>query len=238
MKIAICSIANGKNYREIVKYGIKSKILYAQKHNYTFYDGKNILDETRPIAWSKIKHILKYLDNYDYIVWIDADTYIMNDTIKLEDIITELMEQKDIMIARDWKLFNTGVMFCKNSQWTKDFLNHIYEQKKFINHPNWEQASFIDCYEKNNLNSKDNVLVLPLFLQNKFNSYWFTYYPDDCFILHFPGCWRDNVNNGLDRTMNTYCPIKKENENEQSYQNRLHWLKHKARAEIDRMLKN
>ena len=38
--------------------------------------------------------------------------------------------------------------------------------------------------------------------------------------------------------MDIYCPIKKDNENEQTYQNRLEWLKHKARAEIDIMLKN
>ena len=130
--------STGKKYREIVKYAIKTKILYSQKHNYTFYDEQNSLDETRPIAWSKIKHILKYLDDYDYIVWIDADTYIMNDEIKLEDIISNFMNKKHIMIAQDWKLPNTGVMFCKNSQWTKDFLNHIYKQEEFINHSNWE----------------------------------------------------------------------------------------------------
>lgn len=236
MKIAICSIAYGDKYRETVKYGIKSKLLYCNNHNYTFYDEKNILDKYRPIAWSKIIHILKYLDDYDYICWIDADTYIMNDKIKLEDIIEENMNDKDIMITRDFKLPNTGVMFCKNTQWTKDFLKLVYEQEQFINHGNWEQAAFIDLYENNVFESQKHVNILSVDKQNKFNSYWYSYYPETCFILHFAGCWRDNINNGLDVMMETYCPVKKENETDETFYARLKWLKNDARKHIEKYL--
>jgi hypothetical protein len=170
-------------------------------------------------------------------VWIDGDTLIMNDEIKLENLIMDLSKNMDIMVAQDWTMLNTGVMFVKNSEWSRKFLELVYDQTEFLNHPNWEQGAFIHLLENNEMEAKSHINVLPLSHQNQFNSYWYSYNYRD-FILHFPGCWRDNNDYGLPVCMEKFCPIKKDEEDEESFQRRLHWLEHESKNEANRMLQN
>lgn len=222
--IGVCSLTIGDEYKEITKYGRKTKVLYCEKHAYDFFDEEDDVDTTRPLAWSKIKIIQRHLPSYDYIVWIDGDTLIMNDKIKLDNIITFDTDGKDIMVAQDYTMINTGVIFIKNTEWSRKFLDLIYDQTDFLNHPNWEQGAFIHLLNQNISNAKDHIKVLPLQEQNKINSYWYTYKFNNCFILHFPGCWRDDGEHGLSRAFDDHCPIKKDDETVETYIKRLHWL--------------
>lgn len=237
LRIALCSLTIGEKYKEITKYGRRSKVLYCEKQCYDFFDEETDVDYTRPLAWSKINIIKKHLPDYDYVLWVDGDTLLMNNNIKIENIIKDFSNKKDITVAQDWTMINTGVILLKNTTWTMNFLNLIYEQVEFLNHPNWEQTAFIHLLENNSLDSKNHINVLPLHFQNKINSYWFSYCFNDCFILHFPGCFRDNEENGLIIAMNKYCPIKMDNEDEEQYNKRLYWLEHESRHEIEEQLK-
>lgn len=109
--------------------------------------------------------------------------------------------------------------------------NKHHFEKLFDIVENWEQRAFINLLENNISDSQNHINVLPLNLQNKLNSYWFTYDYDDCFILHFPGCFRDNNEHGLSIAMNTYCPIKMDNETDKQYEHRLNWLKFESREQ-------
>jgi predicted O-methyltransferase YrrM len=238
IKIAVCSLNVGEKYKNITKYGQKSKILYCQKHNYDFFDEETDVDYTRPLAWSKINIIKKHLPDYDYILWVDGDTLIMNDKITIDSLIQDFSNEKDITVAQDWKMLNTGVMLIKNTKWTMNFLNLIYDQTQFISHDNWEQAAFINLLENNISDSKNHINVLPIEFQNKLNSYWYTYFFNDCFILHFPGCYRLDNERGLSYLMNQYCPIQKDDETFEEYTNRIHWLEHESRQYILLKLKN
>lgn len=237
IKIAVCSLTIGEQYKDITKYGRKSKVLYCQKYGYDFFDEETDVDHNRAPAWSKINILRKHLRDYEYLVWMDGDTLLMNDKIKLEQLILEYSNGKDITVAQDWTMINTGVMLVKNTEWTMKFLDLIYDQIQFMNHNNWEQGAFINLLENNISDSKNHINVLPLGLQNKLNSYWFTYYFNDCFILHFPGCWRENVEHGLSIVMNKYCPIQMDHETPEQHQARMNWLEHTSRNDIDDELK-
>lgn len=242
IKIAVCSLTVGEEYKKITKYGRKTKILYCQKHGYDFFDEETDVDYNRPLAWSKINIIKKHLLDYDYIIWIDGDTFIMNDNIKLEEIISDYTNNKDITVARDISvienrvLINTGVMLIKNTEWVMKFLNLIYDQVQFINHSFWEQAAFLNLLENNISDSQNHINVLPFHLQNKINTYWFTYYYNDCFIFHFPGSSVEKENN-LSEKMNKYCPIQMDDETLEKYQKRIYWLEHESRNFIDGEIK-
>ena len=151
MKIALLTLAIGEKYREAVKIGINSKIDYCGKNNYTFIlGGEEIYDRSRPIAWSKIKLIEKYINDYDYIFCSDADVVIMNDNIKLEDLISKYMTNSiKLLVTKDWQNINTGNIIVKNCSQMKKLLVDIYKQTQFINHGWWEQASFIYLYYNN-----------------------------------------------------------------------------------------
>ena len=231
--ICLCTLSIGREYKEITKYGRQTKILYAQKHGYDFKDDDDVFDKTRHPAWSKILLILRYIKFYDYIIWIDADTLIMNYEITITELIQKhMLGVYDIMVAQDWKMINTGVIFIKNTNWSYGFLAELYANPgEFSTSPNYEQNTFIDFYESNTMQSKDHIHVLPLYFQNEINSYYFTYYYGN-FILHFCGCKLHQ----LAFPMNKYCPIKMEEDTEETFGNRLYWLEYISRIEIDKLL--
>jgi len=170
-------------------------------------------------------------------MWIDGDTHIMNYNHKVEDLLQEFSKGRDIIVAQDSIMINTGVMIIKNTEWSKKFLDLIYDQVQFTNHSNWEQAAFINLLENNISDSQNHITVLEKHFQNKLNSYWFTYNFNNCFILHFPGCWRDNVENGLSLALSQYCPIKKDDETEKQYRDRLYFLEFEIQKVIKEKLK-
>lgn len=237
-RIALVSLALGDNYKVITKYGSVTKRQYCEKHGYDFFENDIEVDPLRPPAWAKVRQILLHLGRYDYIMWIDADTFVMNQNVRIEDLMVEEMNGRDIMIARDWKMINSGVMIIRNTPWARRFFELVYEQTQFIHHSNWEQAAIIDLYEKNISNAQDHFTVLPLHKQNRLNSYWYTYKFTTCYILHFPGCWRDNTDMSLSVAMERYCPIRKDDESEESYQARLHWLEFESEEDARRRLRN
>lgn len=223
--IIVCTMALGEKYKHIVRYGQKRLKSYCEKYEYDFTD-EELYDDSRPPAWSKVRLIQKCLQNdkHDYVVWIDADTLIMNDEITISSLIDKLANNKDITMAQDWVSINSGVMFIKNTEWSKMFFKELYDQTDFINHNNWEQSALIHMYDNNMFDSRDHINVLPLDKQTLINSYWFNYHVGD-FLLHFPGSYRLGDNKGLDIWMNKYCPIRMDEDTNESYNGRLEWLK-------------
>jgi hypothetical protein len=245
-KICICSLSIGEEYKRITKYGRQTKVLYAQKHGYDFRDDEDVYDRTRHPAWSKILLILRYLRYYDYIVWVDADTLIMNDEIKMSDLIekhmihesldTEHKESKetysDIMVAQDWKMINTGVIFIKNTEWAYAFFTLLYDSPgAFERNPNYEQNTFIEFYDNDVAGCREHIKVLGLDEQNDINAYYFTFYFGH-FLIHFCGCKIHQ----LEWPMTRYCPIKRDEDTDESFQQRLHWLQFSMRQEVDSVL--
>jgi len=147
MKIGLLTLCIGKEYKKAVELGIDSKKIYCTKHGYDFIIGENdVHDISRPIAWSKIKMIEKYISKYDYIFCSDADVIIMNNNIKIEDLITTYMTSTILLVTRDWNNINTGNIIIKNDYRIPLLLKDIYSQTQYINHPWWEQMGFIHLY--------------------------------------------------------------------------------------------
>jgi hypothetical protein len=234
--IAVCSLTVGETYKEMTRYATRTKELYCDRHNYPFFDEEDFVDNSRPLAWSKIPLILRHLADFDYIVWIDGDAQIMNPGVRLEERIDCLSDSRDITIARDNICPNTGVMLIKNTEWSRKFLNLVYEQEHMIDAPNWEQSAMLFLHEHNVSAASEHITILPLYKQDELNSYWYTYQYKTCFILHFAGCSGDLGN--LGRALNTYCPIQKDNESEESYEKRVHWLIHESKEHALKILGN
>lgn len=223
LRICVCSFAFGDEYKRMTKYGRITKINYCKKYGYDFREDEDIYDKSRPPAWSKVNLIQKCLleGKYDYIVWIDADTHIMNSEKRLEEFIFHYSNDRDIMLTLDiTEKINSGVMFIKNTEWASFYFQCLYNQIEFIDHPNWEQEAIIHLYNNDILSCKDYMTVLPSSKQKLFNSYFSNYSPGD-FIVHLAGCYRNNVNNGLDEMMNVFCPLKMDHETEEEFEGRM-----------------
>lgn len=231
-KILVCSLAIGEEYKKIVEKGILCKKMYCLQHDYDYRDDEDVYDSSRPIAWSKILLLLKYLCNtdYDYIVWLDADTYIMNPDKTIEDIIQECSGGSEILASKDVGEINTGVMFIKNSRWSRDFFQRVWDSTEFINSADWEQDAFIHLYNSDYNQAKKHVRIISN--QKVFNSFWYQYEPED-FILHFAGCSRYDTFNGLEYYMKQCCPFRLKNETYEQFQKRLVFQKQLVQVNLE-----
>uniref|UniRef100_A0A7S2WUX7 Nucleotide-diphospho-sugar transferase domain-containing protein n=1 Tax=Rhizochromulina marina TaxID=1034831 RepID=A0A7S2WUX7_9STRA len=104
---------------------LENKRQYAQRHGYDLVvaRGKDI-DRSRPAAWSKFKAMRKHLPRYDYLLYTDADTIVMNQEVKLESLVGD--GSADVIITEDWNGVNTGVFMLRNSTWTYWFLREAW----------------------------------------------------------------------------------------------------------------
>ncbi|MDD4734566.1 MAG: DUF273 domain-containing protein [Kiritimatiellae bacterium] len=192
-RIAMLTLCTGNFYRDAMAPGLRSKEEYCRHHGYDlFIGGEEILDTGRPPSWSKIQLIKKYLPNYDYVFFSDADVVIINGAIKLHDLIREHMGHKSFMLTRDAKNnLNMGNFFVKRCSWSFEFMDRLYAQTEFIDHPWWENKAFIHLYESDKNVRKHTRVIME---HNLFNSYLdpadpynLCRFPSRDFLIHLAG---------------------------------------------------
>lgn len=224
MKIAILSLAIGESYKKAVYPSQQTKMTYCMRHGYDYIDDESVYDKTRPIAWSKILLISKYLPKYDYVVWIDADAMIMDLSQKIEDKL-QLMKGKDMMVISDWKMINTGVIFVKNTPQVKEFLAVWYAQTDFLNSHNWEQDALVNIHSTGYGNVHKVLHVNTHRYEAQIQSYTFAYKKGH-FILHLAG-YRSSKKERIERLaydLKRFCPVRCSFDTDESYKKRVEWL--------------
>jgi len=201
MRIAILTFCVGADYKKAMEPGMESKRAYARLHGYDFLEGgEDVWDRKKPIPWSKIRFIQKYLDEYDFLFWCDADVILTNSALRLEDhILPCLPAGKDMLWCRDacGNLNNGNLLFRGKSAWARSYLERCYQQEDLTHHIWWDNAAFIRVYEAN---SDDRAKIETLEDPRRFNSYLFSrndlagdptadlYKPGD-FLIHFAGVY-------------------------------------------------
>ena len=143
MNIGVISFECPPNNDRALSFPNKQK--YCDKHGYTFLSYTESLNEYCHPSWSKILYLIKHLRDFDWLVWTDADTYIINSDIKLESFIKD---GKEFIIQCDtegnYTAINAGVIFVKNSQFCYNLLKvwgepHTMEMCRSLNNDEWEQ---------------------------------------------------------------------------------------------------
>ena len=195
-------------YNETPRYKIMGdfssidKHFYAQKHGYSFLSERQYDKYPRNISWYKIWKILKMIDDYDYICWMDADTLIQNPSIKIEDLINQ-EEQKDHTYLRikeesiktDLKKNNNKWFICSDDEWanlgpclagfiikscseSKSFFWRIYQKYEFDKHPWWDQGAAHALWHENPEDLKGLKVLSRVFMNS------FADYKQDSFLIH------------------------------------------------------
>jgi len=184
MRVGICTLMIGHEYKNTINKCTQTQVAYASKHSYDRITDETVYDPTRPISWSKIHLIKKYLKDYDYLLWMDADVMVINSNVKIE---TFLMDEF-LLLGRDLNTLNCGMMLLRNCPKTFEFLDDVWSQTEFINHPWWEQAAVIHLYPK----YKSDIKVIPRELCHTFNAYdksidrFYPWVKGD-WVVHFAG---------------------------------------------------
>jgi hypothetical protein len=167
-------MAIGADFIKAMEPGLETKRIYAKRHGYALHiGGQEVWDRTRPIPWSKLRYILQFIDQYDYLFWSDADVIITNPDISItEHILPRLPANKDLLWTQDVVgNINSGNMLLRGkSQWLKDFLQRTYMETDLIYHIWWENAAMIRLFQKNVTDAAKIALIQDFTL---FNTYLF-----------------------------------------------------------------
>ena len=136
--LTLCDAAAGY----ICAASAANKRRYADLHGYDLIVSRTVADPSRPAAWSKILEVRKHLPRYDWLMFIDVDTLIMNPAVRLEDVADDSVDQ---VLAADHNGVNSGVWMVRNTPWSFTFLDELWAQDDLVKGPylfHYEQRAF------------------------------------------------------------------------------------------------
>lgn len=166
-----------RNFDGIMNLTRPNKIAYAQKYGYHVYDGSDYYDRSRPPAWSKIRAVQALFDieePCDWVLWMDADTVIMNSNVRIEDFLPADPTKDLIVVSDKGGGYNSGVFLFRNSLWSKQFLDEWWNMNDFVRPPglslsgdNAALKALLRTMEERNI-FHDHVLTPPRCTINSF----------------------------------------------------------------------
>jgi hypothetical protein len=119
--------------KEIADMTLPSKQRYASRHGYDLLSicdfGEDIeknIKETN-IAFLRVARTADMLKYYDIVVWIDADSLITNNELKIENF--PLDNNITFYASYDWNgryTISSGNFILLKNHYTQDFLNSLY----------------------------------------------------------------------------------------------------------------
>ena len=136
-----------------------NKVKYCNQYKYDYIEDSDYPDQgcgkyvNKASQWYKIISILKHLDNYDYVLWSDVDTFIMNANFSLESYIDRYSEYHIICGGYEYEydrmynvpcLIHSGNFLIKNSIESKQILSTVFFNPKYYewnNSGNHEEAA-------------------------------------------------------------------------------------------------
>ena len=137
---------------------------YCDKNNIQLFRCNKRRHSNRHPAWERIPLILEYINEYDYIMWIDADAHFYIDS---ENIINLINDNKnyDFIFSKDKSVeINTGCFIVKNTKYSIDFLKkwgYDEELYKNNNYPYWwDNGVILDMFTLNILDIKNNCIII------------------------------------------------------------------------------
>lgn len=92
--------------------------------------------------WGRILGIKKHLEQYDYLIYLDTDSLIVNFDLNIKDVITKFEEKKIITgpLPEQGHIGTNGLIF-KKCDWSFKFLDEWYSQDQFIGSPYYGSPS-------------------------------------------------------------------------------------------------
>jgi len=196
-RILVLTVAIGVDYRKRLQKALDSKRAYCEKHGYEYREcHEEIWNRDRPIPWSKVpvwKELAAQSDKYDYIWISDADVWITNPELRLEDHVLPLLPaNKDLLMTYDsCQHINSGNMILRPCAWAVQFFEKVWNETDCIYHIWWENKAICNVMAS----SLEDVAHIEVTMEAyRFNAYLNGYrgtrkwQPGD-FLVHFAGVY-------------------------------------------------
>ena len=151
--ITVLTLAIGADFRKGLADALAGKEEWCRRHGYRWVlGGEEYWDRGRPIPWSKVGFVLAELAKLPegaLVFLSDADVWITNPAVRLEDVVLPLLPaDKDLLMTIDaCGHINSGNMLMRNSAWLRDWWRRVGEQRDLTYHIWWENAAMIRLLE-------------------------------------------------------------------------------------------
>lgn len=141
MTRALVTFATG-DHRRLLDLSLPRFAAYAEAHDYDLHtEAPRML--LRPASWYKVPALLDLLEDYDEVLWLDADVVICDVG---RDVADEVPPDKWQALVRhhtpDGEVPNGGVWYARPL--LRDALLAIWQRDRYLNHGWWEQAALLD----------------------------------------------------------------------------------------------
>lgn len=191
--LKICAVMwYDNNIRSYAEINVKINREYFKKYNIDLIVSSEKTYTNRHASWEKLPLILKYIRQYDYIIWIDADAFFYNDAKDIRTIIQKNMNKPFIFSNDKGNCnINCGVMIVKNTEYSINFLNKwAYDDWLYIRNscPSWwEQGVLIDMFRENILDIQLNNIYYPYGILQHFSIDPVESFTNTPYVLHIAG---------------------------------------------------
>ena len=139
----ICSMATGP-YRPLMGRSALSFERYAERWGWDLVLSTEDLAEGRPAPWGKVPLIRSLLDDYEWVLWLDADVVVVDLAADISEVI---QADKDLyLVEHQWLgqyTANSGMFLLRSSEWSRAFLDEVWAIDQHVGHPWWENGAFL-----------------------------------------------------------------------------------------------
>lgn len=165
---------------------------YCAKHGFELIVSHQRQYVTRHPAWERLPLLLKYISDYDYLVWIDADAFFYPDASSIVDVIAQHPDQNFIFSNDIGNTnVNTGILIVKNSDYSVGFLTKwAYDDTLYRNNSMpqwWDQGVLIDMYQTNVLDIQSQSVSIPYGVLQHFYESELSQLKNKPLVLHLAG---------------------------------------------------
>jgi len=125
---------------------------YAKRHGYDYFFFREANSEwleekskySLGLGWYKIYSLrcLLALQEYEWVVYLDTDTTIHNVTMKMEEVVAQAPPHTSV-ILRDSVGWNADVMFLRNTEYSRNFVERVWSLRSRLNSCLYEQCAVV-----------------------------------------------------------------------------------------------
>ncbi len=139
---ALATIGTGA-MRPVLDQSIHTFRRFGERHGYDVVVGGEEMIEDRAPAWNKVLLLRSLLESYDYVLWIDADAIILDDSVDPVSLLEDGHYQA--LVRYRWneeECACTGVWLLRSVEKASAFLDAVWNggEGYLRLHP-WEQAA-------------------------------------------------------------------------------------------------
>jgi hypothetical protein len=129
-------------YEQLLEVSLPAMRRYAERYGYDLFPNPPTM-LTRPASWMKLPMLADALEEYDEVLWLDADVLIVEEELDLaEEVPADAWQALVRHHTPDGEVPNCGVWLLRSEM--QPVLEELWSMEQYLGHPWWEQGALLE----------------------------------------------------------------------------------------------